>query len=342
MKKIYLLLCLSVCVTVLTAQTPANNVASNKIATSDGTPSSGNKATDDPNANTYFAAASATTLNVVLDLGATYYIENMASYDILVKIYGVNVITIYGSPDTNGADNFNTVIASKGTNNTSVQQYGFEVNKWFKKIKVTMTPYMGGSIPKLYDLQIFGTTSPAISYFSRISIGTSDNSELLNVNGNINANGIIAGTKIKGVYYGLSDNVNYYLDPSNTGTSLKVAGKIESKEIQVVDINTNYIKSDEIKTGNLNVEVNNVADYVFDKNYKLLSLKDVEEYVKMNKHLPEIPNASELETNGMNVAEMNNLLLKKIEELTLYIIQLNKENEEIKNQLERLTNKQQQ
>ncbi len=342
MKKIYLLLCACMFLTALTAQTPATNVASNKIATSDGTPSSGNKATDDPNANTYFAATSAATLNVVLDLGATYYIENMASYDILTKISGVNVITIYGSPDANGADNFNTVIASKAVNSTSQLQLGFEVNNWYKKIKVTMTPYMGASIPKLYDLQVFGTSSPAISYFSRISIGTSDNSELLNVNGNINANGSISGTKIKGVYYGLSNNVNYYLDPSNTGTSLKVAGKIESKEIQVVDINTGKIKSDEIKTKSLNVEVNNVADYVFDKNYELLPLKDVEDYVNTNKHLPEIPNAAELETNGINVAEMNNLLLKKIEELTLYIILLSKENEGIKNQLEGLTSKQQQ
>lgn len=120
------------------------------------------------------------------------------------------------------------------------------------------------------------------------------------------------------------DNNSYYLDPSSTGVSLKVAGKIESKEIEVVDLNTKSINSNEIKTANLNVKIDNVADYVFDETYNLRSLAEVEKYVNENKHLPDFPCAKELETNGMNVAEMNNLLLQKIEELTLYIIDLEK------------------
>jgi hypothetical protein len=120
------------------------------------------------------------------------------------------------------------------------------------------------------------------------------------------------------------DNINYFLDPSNTATSLNVAGGIISKEIQVVDLNTKFIKSDEIKTKNLNLEVTHVADYVFNKDYKLKSLAEVELYIKANKHLPEIPSATDMQTNGMNVADMNNLLLQKVEELTLYVINLEK------------------
>ncbi|MBN2610808.1 MAG: hypothetical protein JXB00_04550 [Bacteroidales bacterium] len=71
------------------------------------------------------------------------------------------------------------------------------------------------------------------------------------------------------------------------------------------------------------------ADYVFDENYKLLRLEEVEQFILSNHHLPEVPSASEVEENGINVAEMNSILLKKIEELTLYVIELKKEIKEL-------------
>jgi hypothetical protein len=71
-------------------------------------------------------------------------------------------------------------------------------------------------------------------------------------------------------------------------------------------------------------------DYVFDKDYKLTSLDEIKTYIDQNKHLPEIPSAKEMEKNGVQLGEMNMLLLKKIEELTLYVIELKKEVEELK------------
>ncbi|MBA3681251.1 MAG: hypothetical protein H0W73_08820 [Bacteroidetes bacterium] len=62
------------------------------------------------------------------------------------------------------------------------------------------------------------------------------------------------------------------------------------------------------------------ADYVFAADYQLPKLEDVETYYKTNKHLPEMPSAEEVEKNGVDVTEMNILLLKKIEELTLYVV----------------------
>jgi hypothetical protein len=73
-----------------------------------------------------------------------------------------------------------------------------------------------------------------------------------------------------------------------------------------------------------------VPDYVFAKDYKLRTLTEVEVYIKANSHLPEIPSAQELEKNGLMLAEMNMSLLKKIEELTLYVIEIKKENEVMK------------
>lgn len=67
------------------------------------------------------------------------------------------------------------------------------------------------------------------------------------------------------------------------------------------------------------------ADYVFERDYNLPTLEEVENHIKENGHLIDIPSACEVEENGIDLGEMNKLLLQKIEELTLYIIELNKE-----------------
>jgi hypothetical protein len=79
------------------------------------------------------------------------------------------------------------------------------------------------------------------------------------------------------------------------------------------------------------------SDYVFDDNYKLTTLSSLEAYIRKNKHLPEVPSAKEVEDNGINVGDTQALLLKKIEELTLYLIEQDKkinrvidENEKLK------------
>lgn len=65
-------------------------------------------------------------------------------------------------------------------------------------------------------------------------------------------------------------------------------------------------------------------DNVFESNYNLMSLKELDQYIKQNKHLPNIPTQDEISKDGMDVYEMNAALLKKVEELTLYVIELEK------------------
>jgi len=72
------------------------------------------------------------------------------------------------------------------------------------------------------------------------------------------------------------------------------------------------------------------ADFVFHPSYNLMPLNQVEQYVKTNSHLPEIPSAAEISKNGMSMGEMQNKLLQKIEELTLYVIEQQKEIELLK------------
>ena len=72
-------------------------------------------------------------------------------------------------------------------------------------------------------------------------------------------------------------------------------------------------------------------DFVFSKDYKLLPLKDVEQFITENQHLPNVPSSADVEANGVELGEMNAILLQKVEELTLYIIQLEKRLAELEN-----------
>jgi hypothetical protein len=67
------------------------------------------------------------------------------------------------------------------------------------------------------------------------------------------------------------------------------------------------------------------ADYVFDKNYKLRSLQELEKFIQQNKHLPNVPSAKEIEENGLNVGDVQKRMMEKIEELTLYVIEQDKQ-----------------
>ena len=85
---------------------------------------------------------------------------------------------------------------------------------------------------------------------------------------------------------------------------LSVAGTINAEELILEDI-----------------DPGEVPDYVFEADYKLRSLEATEAYVKAHKHLPEVPSAAEISAEGLAIKEMNLLLLKKVEELTLHLIQ---------------------
>ncbi|MCX2679374.1 hypothetical protein OOZ15_05410 [Galbibacter sp. EGI 63066] len=102
------------------------------------------------------------------------------------------------------------------------------------------------------------------------------------------------------IFNGANGNVG--IGVSNPGSKLVVDGKIRSEEVKV--------------------EVVNAPDYVFEEEYHLRTLKEVKEYIKKNKHLPEIDPGKEMERDGVDLGVMNMKLLKKIEELTLYQIQL--------------------
>jgi hypothetical protein len=108
---------------------------------------------------------------------------------------------------------------------------------------------------------------------------------------------------------------------TNPGTfKLAVEGKIGAREIRVTLDNP-------------------WPDYVFTPQYQLRSLTSLEAFIKKNGHLPNIPSAKDVKENGIELGDMNSKLLEKIEELTLYMIELKKENDKIREELNSLKRK---
>jgi len=77
-------------------------------------------------------------------------------------------------------------------------------------------------------------------------------------------------------------------------------------------------------------------DYVFDSSYKLTPLSEVKSYVLANRHLRGIPSQAEVEKNGHELGKMDRLLLQKVEELTLYLVELKEENEKLNERIKAL------
>jgi hypothetical protein len=106
-----------------------------------------------------------------------------------------------------------------------------------------------------------------------------------------------------------------------TGYQLSVDGKIIAEEVRVE---------------------NSTAwpDYVFENDYKLMPLEELEQKIRAQKHLPNIPSAAAIaEQKGVDLGDMNRRLLEKVEELTLYVIELNKKNKDLEGRLQKMEQK---
>ena len=168
----------------------------------------------------------------------------------------------------------------------------------------------GGNNPTLYT----GVGCPA-----KVAIGTDNPSAQLHVVGNAKVSlGLEVGfannptTKLEVRNDAIFDKrVAIGTDPQN-GYDLAVCGKIWAGEVKVN-------------------AVSDWCDYVFEDDYELKSLEELKDYIQQNKQLPEIPSAVEVEMEGIQVSEMLQLMMKKIEELTLYTIEQDKRIKELEN-----------
>jgi hypothetical protein len=136
---------------------------------------------------------------------------------------------------------------------------------------------------------------------------------------------ITVGTYIGGNagWVGTKSNHPFYFFTNNSGAQMTI---VQNGNVGIGTTNPTYKLSvnGNIRSKEVVVETG-WADYVFDKNYKLKPLDEVEKYIEEHKHLSGIPSAEEIEKNGLQLGDTQKKMMEKIEELTLYVIELKKE-----------------
>jgi len=267
--------------------------------------------------------------NATLDVAGTTLLEGNVSTLATAGI-GVNTNPTYGWLQIN-----------HDGDNTKNEWYQHPISIW----GTTQTFYIGvSSNHHVSYLQSVDESSPAVSNIAlnprggNVGIGTSTPGAPLDVTGLIHISGDQINTLSagQGTYLGAWNNLTGgtgetdFINQQGGGTTGGFA----------------FYNSSDNSKGHLIMYVNNSgqlyatevtiqsplpwSDYVFDNNYNLKSLPEVENYVKENKHLPDVPSAKEVEKDGIALGKMNNVLLKKVEELTLYVIEQDKKIEELK------------
>tara|TARA_R110002074_G_scaffold5143_5_gene25271 strand:+ start:13621 stop:14697 length:1077 start_codon:yes stop_codon:yes gene_type:complete len=157
----------------------------------------------------------------------------------------------------------------------------------------------------VYETATDPTINKAYTYDPRIEVVTNGDDSITDLLPNSNPNPP-SGTSI----WSETNSIASYTGKVGIGTTtpgnyeLAVNGEIRAKEIKV--------------------EIADWPDYVFTENYTLPTLEEVQKHIDQNGHLINIPSAKEIEANGLELGKMNRLLLEKIEELTLYMLQQEK------------------
>lgn len=174
------------------------------------------------------------------------------------------------------------------------------------------------------NLDVRGTT-----YSNRLSLGSANPSEI--------------------------GNKYFHLKTPNTISTNQKIFQIENNSAEIFSVKNNGlvqiggltqligIHSDALLTINgkvvckaLYVNMNNWADNVFDESYKMPKLKDIEAYYLLNKHLPDVPSEKEILENGLNVNEINVVFMRKIEELTILLVEQEKKLNTLSEELEKV------
>ncbi len=174
---------------------------------------------------------------------------------------------------------------------------------------------------------LIGTSLNAQNIFPKTGyagIQTSTPRVNLDVNGITYSNALILGD------YPLNSSALLYLYANHTATDSNLF-IIENKDQRLLQLSSDGI----LRAREIIVDADsNWPDYVFEKDYSLLSLDETENFILENGHLPGIPSAQTIHETGIDLGEMNRILLEKIEELTLHVIQQQKEIENLKTLLE--------
>ncbi|HOS17152.1 MAG TPA: tail fiber protein, partial [Bacteroidales bacterium] len=160
-----------------------------------------------------------------------------------------------------------------------------------------------------------------------------------NIEDNVNNGLTIKGTD-QSLYMGVQSSTHVsYIQSVDYGTT--VAPLLLNARGGNVGIGTNNPRNTldvkgTIHAQEVKVDLSNWSDFVFEKDYKLPTLNEVNTYIENNGHLPDVPSAQEVKENGVSIAKIQAILLQKIEELTLYAIQQQKNILDLESQIQEL------
>jgi hypothetical protein len=274
----------------------------------------------DGNTSTQYVKSCPTGSTTIFDLGASYNISQVQ----LLNCGNITSVVISYSSNQTTWTNSGTLTLSSGsvTNN-----YSPAVACRYLKVMYTFVSGSGvvGEFIANAVITGFVTTSEigTLNVYNNLNVNSTANvniSPVATFSKNVTVNGTVITNKVQS-----SSNSSYYLDLSSAGISLKIPGNIES----CGSIYAEYMEVKDVCP----------ADFVFDEGYLLRPLPEVESFIIENRHLPDVPSGDEMK-KGIGLAQMNSLLLQKIEELTLYMISQHKDIEALKTEVERLKSSQ--
>ena len=308
------------------------------------------------NPNGYLTAVTSTQINSAL--GYTPYNGSTNPNNYLTGITGSQVTTALGFTPYNGSTNPNGYLT--GVTNTQIKAalgytpYNGDSNPagyltGVSNAQVTSalgyTPYNGSTNPNGYLTAVTGAQiNSALGYTAYngdsnpagylTSVSNAQVTSALGYtpyNGSTNPNGYltsVSGTQVTSAlgYTAADNSAVVHLAGAESITGLKTFTGNVSFGATTIPTGYQYAFNGNTIASSITIRAySKWADYVFSPQYKLLSLSEVAEYIRVNHHLQDIPTAAEVEKNGQNLGEMNEKLLKKVEELTLYLIEKDKQ-----------------
>jgi len=236
----------------------------------------------------------------VVDLGDVYDIEQINVFNRTSSCCRTRIV---GAQLQIATDPNNYEVVS--TLNANLEQQFNNINQTARYVRV----YLTTSVLSLAEVEVFGTlhVPPTDDNGGGDDTGGDDTGGGTDDGGGADDGGSTGNGP--SVWTQSGTNINYNDGNVGIGTTtpdekLAVNGTIHAREVRV--------------------DLSGWPDYVFDKNYNLPSLEEIQKHIKEKGHLPNIPSAKEVAENGVELGEMNKLLLEKIEELTLYILEMEK------------------